>query len=162
VVTLISPGLIDGLAPGNVLIIHENNTCSGGFCTNPDDDAPGGILDIEFAMPVPLLQSMDFFDIEFDEDNGNDKVSLFDPGNALLAVFDIPFTGGDNTWDRLVIDTQTVRRIEVSLAGSGAIENIRFVPVPAAACLFVSGLLGLIGTAMKNRAAWSPASLQGR
>ena len=146
-----NPGLIDNLEPGNVLIIQENNTCSAGFCSNPDDDAAGGVINIEFDNPVPLLQSIDFFDIEFHEDDGNGTVSLFDATNALLAVFDIPFTGGDNTWDRLVMDTEDVKRIEISLAGSGAIDNIQYVPIPAAVWLFGSGLIGLIGVSRRKK-----------
>ena len=60
----------------------------------------------------------------------------------------VPGTGGDNTWGPLsFIGISGISKLEINLRGSGAIDNLSYnvVPVPAAAWLFGTALLGFIG-----------------
>jgi len=150
----INPSLADNYSPGNVLIIQERNDCNfeTGFCTTPDDEGsrPGGEFEFLFSSDI-TLESIDFFDIELIEDNGNpdSEIHLFDNiGNEILpGTFYVPNTDGDNQWNQLSFaSTSGVRRIVIELNGSGAIDNLTYqvVPVPAAAWLFGSAL-GLMG-----------------
>ena len=141
--------------PGNVLIIQKRDTCNfaTGYCRNPDDQGRGGVFNFEFDSAV-RVESVDFFDIEFDEDNANpdSEIHLFDASGTEIqaGTFFVPFTGGDNTWNQLAIGVAGVKRMQIELAGSGAIDNIVYAsdapletPVPAAGLLFLSGLMGL-------------------
>ena len=144
--------------PGNVLIIHETNNCDANTCDNPDDEASGGIFYLDFASII-TLESIDFFDIEATE-NGQtpyNVIKLFDAAdNEIMPdTFYIPGTGGDNTWDQLLFNVDGIKRIELNMAGSGAIDNITYrarVPLPAAAWLFASGFIGLITLARRKKA----------
>jgi hypothetical protein len=55
-------------------------------------------------------------------------------------------------WGQLEFNVDGVKRIELNLGGSGAIDNIRYsvIPVPAAVWLFGSGLIGLIALARRK------------
>ena len=151
------------LRPGHILIIQENNTgCADLVCDDPDDEGRrrAGKLTFEFQKTVELL-SLDFFDIENtagnDEDSGQpgSEVRLFDAMNNEIAAgtYFTPGTGGDNTWDRLFFNgISGVRKLEVNLYGSGAIDNLTYsvVPVPAAVWLFGTALLGFIGLSRRT------------
>ena len=160
---------INGFNPGKVLILQENNIgCSAAgdmSCTEPDDEgtrfrngagditASTGVISFEFAQAIELL-SMDFFDIEANEDGDSffSRIDLFDAVGNPVAVGDyfVPNTGGDNLWARLLFDQNdpdlhNIGKIDVYLAGSGAIGAINAVPVPAAFWLFGTALIGFIG-----------------
>jgi len=151
--------------PGSVLIIQERNNCNfgSGFCNEADDEGsrPGGQFSFVFANPI-TLQSLDFFDIEVEEaDMAASQIRLFDEfdNEILPGTFFVPNTGGDNQWNQLIFgDIGGVSRLEVNMAGSGAIDNLTYVPVPAAAWLFGSGLLGLWGLRRRSRPADCPAA----
>ena len=142
--------------PGNILIIQENDfgCFDDGICNRPDDEGtrPSGALIFEFDDPVELT-SLDFFDIENfpnnDEDSGLTQIRFLDQfDNELFTSVDIPGTGGDRTWDRLFFTgISGIRKLEVNLYGSGAIDRLDYsvVPLPASAWLFGSALLGFIG-----------------
>ena len=141
--------------PGNILIIQENDIgCADSICNRPDDEGtrPSGALIFEFDNPVELT-SLDFFDIENfptnDEDSGLTQMRFLDAAdNELFSSVDIPGTGGDNTWDRLFFTGITgIRKLEVNLYGSGAIDRLEYsvVPLPASVWLFGSALIGFIG-----------------
>lgn len=137
----------EALSPGNVLIIQENGPCSATACDVPDDEGAraAGKFILEFVVPV-ILESIDFFDIEEPESMGS--IQLFDNQGALLPdMFAVPDTGGNNTWDSVVFNVVGVKRVEILMGGSGAIDNIAFsvIPVPAAAWLFSSSFLLLAG-----------------
>lgn len=142
--------------PGNVLIVQERGGCSAEACEIPDDEArPGSTITIEFSEAV-ILESIDFFDIEWremgtvtlfgvaDQPNGQELALL--TTDPVLGIFDIPNTGGDNTWDQVLFNVTGVKRVEILFGGSGAIDNIDFavIPIPPAAWLFASSL-GLLG-----------------
>ncbi|TDJ47924.1 MAG: thrombospondin type 3 repeat:Cna B-type [Gammaproteobacteria bacterium] len=158
--------LSDNFSPGNVLIIQERNDCNfdSGFCATPDDEGsrPAGEFTFLFSSDI-ILETIDFFDIELIEDNGNpdSEIHLFDSnGDELLAgMFFVPSTGGNNKWNQLDFDSvRGVRKIVIELGGSGAIDNLHYqvVPVPAAAWLFGSAI-GLLGW-MRNRRRGAPAA----
>ena len=147
----LNSSLDQAFEPGNVLIIQERNNCNltTGFCSVPDDEGsrPAGVFEFVFNSPI-VLQSLDFFDIEFNENNNNpnSQVRLFDASDTELlpGAFFVPNTGGDNMWNQLVFgDVAGVKRIVIEMDGSGAIDNLTFVPVPAAVWLFGSALMGL-------------------
>ena len=152
------PGNLGSIKPGNILIIQENSTgCIDGKCDLPDDEGSqnAGSLTIKFKQAVDLL-SLDFFDIETNENNGNagSEIYFLDEFDVRLAgnVY-TPNTNGDNKWDRLFFAGITgVYGIEVNLIGSGAIDNLVYsvVPVPAAFWLFGTALLGFIGISRRK------------
>ena len=141
---------LGNLNPGNVLIIHEHpSECSNGTtCTDPDDEGsrPAGYFDIVFADAV-TLQSIDFFDIETGENGStpNNAIKLFGFGGLeiMANTFYTPDTGGNNTWDRLVFNVDGVKSMRINMGGSGAIDNINFVPEPTTLALLGLGLFGL-------------------
>jgi hypothetical protein len=130
-------------SPGKILIIQEN-ACNGS-CSNPDDegDRPAGIFTIAFDMPV-FLGSVDFFDIEWEEDQETDdnRILLYGAGGLMPVDFWTPHTG-DHKWDRVDINTAGVTQVEIRMGGSGAIDNIAFsVPEPSSLLLLSIGLAG--------------------
>jgi hypothetical protein len=150
--------LLRGFVTGNVLIIQENvDSCNTDICKDPDDEGsrPAGKFIFDFNTVISL-ESIDFFDVETAE-NGttvNNAIRLFDvdDNEIMPGTFYTPDTGGDNMWDQLVFNVDGVKRIELNLGGSGAIDNIRYsvIPVPAAVWLFGSGLIGLIALARRK------------
>jgi len=152
-----NPGLPDNYKPGNVLIIQERNDCNfvTGFCATPDDEGsrPGGEFEFLFGKAV-TLETIDFLDIEIEEDNNNpnSEIHLFnsDDIEIQMGMFFVPSTGGDNLWNQLDFGSiNDVKRIVIELNGSGAIDNLAYqvdevVPVPASAWLFGSAI-GLLG-----------------
>lgn len=144
------PDLPDQYFPGNVLIIQERDDCDfgSGFCAVPDDEGsrPAGIIEFVFSQDV-ILDSLDFFDIEFEENNRspNSQIHLYDAlGNEVdRGLWFVPSTGGDNTWTRLDFGgVSGVRRLIIEMGGSGAIDDLSYqvVPAPAAIWLFGSAI----------------------
>ena len=144
---------LGSLSPGNVLIIHEHpGECDNDprtTCGNdPDDEGsrPAGYFEFIFIDAV-TLQSIDFFDIETAEDGStaNNAIKLFGIGGLEIMpnTFFTPDTGGNNTWDQLVFNVDGVKKIRINMGGSGAIDNINYVPEPTSLVLMGIGLLGL-------------------
>ena len=146
---------IGPINPGNALIIQDDSnlsSCSGGFCSDPDDEVDGEFI-LDFSRGV-RLSSIDVLDI------GEATLDLFFAG-SLLASIDVPGVGGsgnggdDNKSGTFVLDAQfadiVIDRFVFSLGNSGAIDNIvvTSVPVPAALPLFAAAL-GVFGW-MKRR-----------
>ena len=150
-------GLTGNHTAGKVLIIHETDNCDALTCDDPDDEGsrPAGTFFFEFENLV-TLESIDFFDVETAE-NGkteNNSIKLFDAADneIMHGMFYTPDTGGDRMWDQVFFGVDGVKRIELNMGGSGAIDNIRFtvIPVPSAVWLFGSGLIGLAGLARRK------------
>jgi len=149
-----NPALPDNYYPGNVLIIQELNDCNfvTGFCTLPDDEGSSPAGEFEFLFnAVVTLESLDFFDIEFNENNNDpdSEIHLFDinDNEILPGAFYVPNTNGDNMWNQLDFGSVAgVKRMVVEMNGSGAIDNLTFsvIPLPAAFWLFGSAV-GLLG-----------------
>jgi len=147
-------GLADEYSPGNVLIIQERNNCDPVSCAIPDDEGarPGGEFEFLFSSDI-ILETIDFFDIEDEEDNGSpdSQIHLFDADDDEIqaGMWFVPATGGDNLWNQLDFESVSgVRRIVIEMGGSGAIDNLTYqiVPLPATLWLFGSAL-GLLGWA---------------
>ncbi len=139
--------------PGNVLIIHEHpGECDGITCgDDPDDEGsrPAGYFDILFDTAV-TLNSIDFFDIEAQENGNsvNNLISIF--GTGTYDPFYTPATGGDNTWGRLNFNVMGVTSLRIKLHGSGAIDNINFTAVPGPSTFILFGL-GVLGCVIRRR-----------
>jgi len=107
-----------------------------------------GVFNFTFSKNI-YLESIDFYDIELAEDGaGNKRIRVYDSlgTNIAFHTFDIPETGNHNG-TRKFLNIANVRRLEIVLAGSGAVDNIigrmTTVSEPAMAGLFGFGLLGL-------------------
>ena len=164
--------------PGQILILHEQpsncrnasggqvngNSSSAVSCDDPDDIGarPGGRFEIEFNKAITLT-SIDFFDVEEPEPgpDATNEILLFDvDGNQILdgSPFYTPDTGGDNKWKEVVFNVVGVKKIEIRMAGSGAIDNIRGtnnpqsdqIPEPSTILIFGAGILGA-GIARRRR-----------
>ncbi|MEM9212789.1 MAG: SGNH/GDSL hydrolase family protein [Cyanobacteria bacterium P01_F01_bin.150] len=99
---------------GNVLIISED-----GDSADPDDNAKGGTLMFDWDGTVSV-ESLGLLDIE--ESGG--MVTLYGADdNAVLATIDIPGLG-DNSLQSLDIGIADIGKMDVFLAGSGAITEI--------------------------------------
>jgi hypothetical protein len=83
---------------------------------------------------------------------GLGSLALVAVGQATAEVIDF----NDPTNNKYEAPTFTgaagVSKMEVTLTDSGAIDDITVVPVPAAAWLFGSALLGAIGIGSRRRA----------
>lgn len=156
-----NPLLSDNFAPGNVLIIQETNDCNftTGFCAEPDDEGSQAAGRFEFTFNSAVtLNTLDFFDIEFNENNGHpdSEIHLFDMNGSEIfsGSFFVPNTNGDNKWNQLDFGNAAgVKRMVIEMKGSGAIDNLAYtaIPVPAAIWLFGTGLLGLVGIAGRKK-----------
>ncbi|MEM7471106.1 MAG: Hint domain-containing protein [Pseudomonadota bacterium] len=101
---------------GNVLILSEDRDSS-----DPDDNAGGGTFVFEFAAPTRVLN---FGTLDIEESGG--EVRLYAEDGTLIKT--VPITpAGDNQQGVVNLFTDDVARMEVELAGSGAIDNICFV-----------------------------------
>jgi len=142
-------------SPGNILVIQRGGWCNGFKCMRPDDEGRTlagpyvGEFVFDFAQPVSI-HSIDFFDL--DESEAGSPIRFFDADNNELfaGLFVTPATseleGSVNSWDRMTFDVDGVKRIELTMGGSGGIDNIQGsmnarIPVPAVAWLFPSGLI---------------------
>lgn len=138
----------DKLTAGLVLIVQENNN------NTPDDNAGGGTLKLDFANPTTAI-SIDVFDM----DDGS-TVKLFDTAGTELGNYALQNTDTNSTpnfFERVLFNGAAgiagVKSIEVSLSRSGAIDNVATVPLPAAAWLFGSGLIGLASLVRRKQTA---------
>jgi hypothetical protein len=117
---------------GNTLIISEDLDE-----TDPDDaDVPGSFIQFvysEFANSQgAFVESLEVHDIEEDQGELEDaKITFFGQGGTPLGVRDIPHTGNGGT-ALVPVGIDGVIAMEVDLAGSGMINNIRFSAEPNA------------------------------
>ena len=158
-----SGGNLQGENLGRMLILQENDAgCDTGVCSNPDDEGrrPAGTLSFLFEVPV-LSFGFDLIDIDsLTLENG--AITFYDVagGSAsidfatLLAGYEI----GNNTANRIKtmdfaeLQIGAISKVEFSMGGSGAIDNVNFqvVPEPTTALLMGLGLAGL-GYAGRSR-----------
>ncbi|MCC1493308.1 hypothetical protein [Cognatishimia sp. F0-27] len=102
---------------GNAIIISEDNDSS-----DADDNAGGGTLHFTFDA-VSDVQSVTLLDIE--EPGGT--IDLFDADGTLISTVAIP-AEGDNSATEVAIDATGVATMEVTLVGSGAVDDLCFAP----------------------------------
>ncbi|MDJ0590378.1 MAG: beta-propeller fold lactonase family protein [Pleurocapsa sp. MO_226.B13] len=105
---------------GNVLIISENNDAS-----DPDDRAHGGILTFEWDTEVDIT-GVDLLDI----DEPGSSITFFDDDSRAIATLEIPELE-NNSFQQLGFDVENVARMDISLAGSGAVTAVDFIPSDA-------------------------------
>ncbi len=125
-------------APGNILIISED-----GDSSDPDDNGSGGVITFKFAEVITFL-GFDVFD-----DVTNFTVSS-DLGDSVVAnlAFDNQFQSFN------ALNWTGVSEITFDFGNaSGAIDNLRFtpVPLPASLPLMLVGMAGM-GFAARRRA----------
>jgi hypothetical protein len=161
-------GLQDNYKPGHILILQTLDDCNfgTGFCAVPDDEGrrPAGEFEFTFSEDV-VLETIDFFDIEFGENNRNpnSEIHLYDALNVEIQpdTWFVPDTGGDNMWGQLNFGAiEGVRRFVIEMAGSGAIDNVTYtpmspVPLPASAWPFGSAI-GFLGWLRRRGMVRSP------
>ncbi|MEM7246953.1 MAG: hypothetical protein AAF533_16510 [Acidobacteriota bacterium] len=109
-----------GLGNGNntarhdVLVLQEATICT------PNDAAGGGTITLSFDSPVQVT-SVGILDIDFNESGG--FVRAYDSANRLIANVAI-IALGDNSWQSVPLGACDVDRLEVILAGSGALTDV--------------------------------------
>jgi hypothetical protein len=101
---------------GNVLILSED-----GDSTDPDDDAQGGTLRFDFDELVGIAE-VGFLDIE----EMGSTVTFFDEMDKQIAAIEVPPMGNRSLQD-LDVNLGGISRMDVFLAGSGAITGIDFL-----------------------------------
>ena len=102
---------------GNALIISEDNDSS-----DADDNWHGGTMTFDFDAPSEVV-SINMLDIE---ENGG-TIDLFDADGGLINTVDIP-AAGDNSQQELAINAANVSSMNVNLVGSGAVDDLTFIP----------------------------------
>ena len=102
---------------GNILIISEDNDSS-----DADDNASGGTISFDFT-EVSEVQSLNLLDIE----EAGGTIDLFDEAGDLINTVDIP-AAGDNSNQMIEINTMGVSSMDVNLVGSGAVDDLMYVP----------------------------------
>ena len=98
----------------NILIISEDGNSS-----DPDDNAHGGTITFTLDNPINI-RSIDLVDIE---ETGGTVVTTDINGEITSTPINNP---GDNSFQTLVINDGEVTKVEVNLAGSGAISGLEF------------------------------------
>ncbi len=119
---------------GNTLIISEDLDT-----TDPDDgDVLGSNISFEYSNlgdgSGAYIESLEVQDIEEEQGELEDaKITFFEGGlgGTPVGTVDIPHTGNGNT-ALVPVNMANVDAMEVDLAGSGTINNIRFVTQPTA------------------------------
>ena len=117
---------------GNTLIISEDLDES-----DPDDaDVAGSFIRFVYSdfadSQGAFVESLEVHDIEEDQGELEDaKITVFGQGGVPLGTRDIPHTGNGGT-DTVLVELDGVLAMEVDLAGSGMINNIRFSAEPTA------------------------------
>ena len=104
-----------GASVGNALIISED-----GDSSDPDDNAAGGTISIEFDQ-LATVTKIGLLDIE--ESGGS--INLFDNESNLIEVIEIEPLG-DGRLQQLALNVQEVARMDINLAGSGALTELNF------------------------------------
>jgi hypothetical protein len=116
-------------AKGNILIINEACGLGGPTVDRPNDaDVPGATLNFDFsALGSVTLISIFLIDVEAEETGA--QVLFFDADNDLIRIQNLPDTG-DNGVRTCGCEgpVNGVVRMEVLLNGSGAIDDIVFIP----------------------------------
>ena len=113
----------NALALGKVLILSEDGDSSA-----PNDYGGGGTLIFEFDVPV-FVGAVGILDVESDDTAGT--VEAFDAGGTSIAV--APILGlGNNSAQTVVLGAENVRRLEITLDGSGAVSTLLSCVEPSA------------------------------
>ena len=101
---------------GNVLIISED-----GDSRDPDDSAAGGTISFEFEK-LAKVTGVGLLDI----DERGSTISFFDDDSSLIKTVEIENLG-NNSFQELALDVEGVARMDINLAGSGAVTELEFL-----------------------------------
>jgi hypothetical protein len=140
------PGIGDGGAAGSpfengrplqrVLIVAEDldDEDGDGLVDDPGDAAgPDNTLTFDFSMlGTATVCSLTVLDIESNESTGT--VLLYDALGALLGTVVVTPVGDNGVGEVDLGKTSGVARMVVEMGGSGAIDELCFVPEPCATC----------------------------
>ncbi|MEM7244632.1 MAG: hypothetical protein AAF533_04780 [Acidobacteriota bacterium] len=137
-------------ARDNVLVLDEGGACS------PDDNEAGGIITIEFDCP----RAVEWVGI-LDADDPGGEVRAYDRDGNLLANAPIPQLD-DGSWQPVMLNTCLVDRLEVQLAGSGALTEISCEDVGGAEARFLSVRENVPALVSVRESAPAPAIESGR
>ncbi len=99
---------------GNILIISEDQDTN-----DPDDDARGGVITFTFDEAV-TVESIGLLDVDSNEWGGS-VVTLVTEGGT--QSFDIDALG-DNSYQRIDINTDNVLELRVNMISSGAVTDL--------------------------------------
>lgn len=100
---------------GNALIISED-----GDRTDPDDDAAGGIISVDFEDLVSV-NSIELLDI----DEPGSSLTFYDENDRPIETVEIDSLD-DNSLQELIFDVDNVASLDINLAGSGAVTGIDY------------------------------------
>lgn len=101
---------------GNVLIISEDGNSS-----NPDDNAAGGTIRVEFD-ELTRVEGIGLLDIE----EAGGSITFYGENGTLIETVAI-VGAGDNIAQKLDFDLDNVASLEIDLVGSGAVTEIDFI-----------------------------------
>ncbi len=109
-----------------LLIIAENavDANADDLIDTPDDEARGGKLIFTFDQPT-RIKELRLFDIE----ETGVVIKLYDESDTNFATIDVPSLG-DNSAQTVTIDRDGVKKLKVILTGSGAVDDLCFIPPP--------------------------------
>ncbi|MEM7247802.1 MAG: hypothetical protein AAF533_20865 [Acidobacteriota bacterium] len=115
-VDLLTPGsgFGNGSARNDVLVISEVSTCQ------PNDAVAGGLIELVFDEPMEI-SAVGLLDIDSTEFGGT-VVAYDGDGNRVAQVAITPV--GNNSWQALPLGACDVRKLEVTLVGSGALTDL--------------------------------------
>jgi len=159
-----SGGNLEGVELGMMLILQENGSgCDSGVCLNADDEGSrpsAGELRFIFDVPVTSF-GFDLIDVDSTTaENGSVTFKTGSGGSATIAFADFlaGFEVGDNTANRIDAFTassvgladEIFTEVTIAFGGSGAIDNVTFVPTPEPSTVLFLGV-GLAGLAARRR-----------
>lgn len=128
---LLTPGTgtNNDVARGLVMIIAENDTDADMdmIVDDPDDEFGGGTMNFLFTRPT-LLQSAAVLDI--DQYEAGTQFRAYNSADALIGVFPVTPLGENSVSEVDFGNLFGVKRLELFLAGSGALADLKFCPIP--------------------------------
>ncbi|MEB3210164.1 MAG: hypothetical protein VKL39_02360 [Leptolyngbyaceae bacterium] len=101
---------------GLILILSED-----GDSSDPDDAAQGGIIRFSWQRPVHVNYALGVIDADENEVVGT--VTTYRANGSLIDVYNIRGIGNQSL-QRIPIDDRNVARMDIELAGSGAITGV--------------------------------------
>jgi hypothetical protein len=148
-ITAKGSGFTDGVAGGNITLIWDPTVIEA---TSTLDQiiatAPTGFSDLGFPLPDSTLVSGQ---LDLDLGSFSSTTSAFDWFTiGFIAIAPTPTTVVDIT-SNIWLDGATFLEIDIAgVTDLNATVTVSAVPVPAAAWLFASGLIGLVGVARRK------------